>query len=467
VIGRNAMALVASQVVTKALNLAVAVALVRWLGAEELGRYAYVLAFCFPFGALADFGVATLCIREASAHPARAGALVSTARRLATGLSVAAVAAMLAVAALAGHEPRLLAAIALAGLGNLLSALTLPYLVLLTAREEMRALSLHRVAGAVSGSLLTLAVVVTGGALIALFLAALAGSALMLAFARILAGPARVERGAARGGVAAMARQALPFGLLITGFALYYRIDMVMLEWMMGPREVGFYAAAYRFLDVVIVLAASLNGPLFPRLSAIARERPHEARRLLEDAWRPLLALGLPVSLGVAAVATPLVTVLFGAAFVESAPLLRMLIWGTLPLFWVNLAGHALIAMHRVWPLVAVYAGAAVTNVALNLVLIPRYGAAGAAVATVACEWLNLAAVVVLVCRGFGVTFTAAGLWRYAGAGALMLTAVWAVQGAGVLTAVAVGAGAYAGALWALGYLGSPDHVAMKRLLAQ
>lgn len=466
-IGRNAMALVASQIVTKALNLAVAVVLVRWLGAEELGRYAYVLAFCFPFGALADFGVATLCIREASAHPERAGAIVSTARRLAGRLSLAAVLVMMAVAALAGHEPRLLAAIALAGLASLLSALTLPYLVLLTAREQMRRLSLHRMAGAVSGSLLTLAVLVTGGGLIALLVAGLAVSALMLALARAVAGPARAETAAARGGVAAMARQALPFGLLMTGFALYYRIDMVMLEWMMGPREVGFYAAAYRFLDIVIVLAASLSGPLFPRLSAVAHARPHEARRLLEDAWRPLLALGLPLSLGACALATPLVTVLFGGAFAESAPLLRVLIWGTLPLFWVNLAGHALIAANRVWPLAAVYAASAGVNVGVNLLLIPRYGAAGAAVATLACEWLNLAAVVVLVRGGFGVSFTAAGLWRYAGAAALMLTGVWAVQGAGLLAAIAVGAAAYAGALWALGYLGSPDHVAMKRLLAQ
>jgi O-antigen/teichoic acid export membrane protein len=467
VIGRNAMALVASQVVTKALNLAVAVALVRWLGAEELGRYAYVLAFCFPFGALADFGVGTLSIREASAHPARAGALVSTARRLAGGLSVMAVVAMLAVAMLAGHEARLITAIALAGLSSLLSALTLPYLVLLTARENLRALSMHRVAGAVSGSVLTLAVLLAGGGLLALFVAAVAGSALMLALARVLAGPARAEAGAARGSVAAMARQALPFGLLMTGFALYYRIDMVMLEWMMGPREVGLYAAAYRFLDVVIVLAASLNGPLFPRLSAIARHRPHEARRLLEDAWRPLLALGLPLTLGVAAVATPLVSMLFGGAFVDTAPLLRVLIWGTLPLFWVNLAGHALIAVDRVWPVVAIYAGAAALNIALNLILVPRYGTGGAAAATVACEWLNLAAVVLLLRRAFGVTFTAAGLWRYAGAAAVMLAGVWAAQGAGVLASVIVGAGAYMGALWALGYLGSADHVAMKRLLAQ
>jgi O-antigen/teichoic acid export membrane protein len=264
-----------------------------------------------------------------------------------------------------------------------------------------------------------------------------------------------------------MARQALPFGLMMTGFALYYRIDMVMLEWMTGPRTVGLYAAAYRFLDVVIVLTASLTGPLFPRLSAVARARPQEARRLLEDAWRPLFALGLPLSLGACALATRLVTVLFGNDFAESAPLLRVLIWGTLPLFWVSVANHALIAADRVWPLVAVYAGSASLNVIANLILIPRFGATGAAVATLACEWLNLVAVVVLVRGGFGASFSATGLWRYGGAAALRLAGVWALQGAGLLAAIVAGAALYAGALWALGYLGSADHVAMKRLLAQ
>ncbi|HUF94369.1 MAG TPA: flippase [Candidatus Limnocylindria bacterium] len=464
-IGRNAMALVASQIVTKALNLAVAVVLVRWLGADELGRYAYVLAFCFPFGALADFGVATLAIREASAQPARAGAVIAAARRLTAGLGLAAVLVMMAVAILTGHEPRLLAAFALAGLGSLLSAFTLPYLVGLTAREELRRLSLHRVVGSVTGGMLTLAVLLAGGGLLALFAAGVATSVLMLVLARALAG--RALACSERAPVGAMARQALPFGLLMIGFALYYRVDMVMLEWMAGSRAVGVYAAAYRFLDVVIVLAASLTGPLFPRLSAVARARPDEARRLLEDAWRPLLALGLPLSIGAWALAPLLVGVLFGDAFADSAPLLRVLIWATLPLFWVSVANHALIAADRVWPLVAVYAASAALNVIANLLLIPRFGAAGAAAATLACEWLNLAAVVVLVRSAFGVSLSWAGLWRYAGAAALMLAGVWVFREAGLAAAVVAGAALYGGALWALGYLGSADHVAMKRLLAQ
>jgi len=89
VIGRNISALVAAQVATKVLNLLVSVALVRWLGVHELGRYAYVLAFCFPFGALADFGLATLAIRDASRAPAAAPRMIAVVRRVAASCAAA------------------------------------------------------------------------------------------------------------------------------------------------------------------------------------------------------------------------------------------------------------------------------------------------------------------------------------------------------------------------------------------
>src|SRR5205085_1349366 len=108
--------------------------------------------------------------------------------------------------------------------------------------------------------------------------------------------------------------------------------------------ELGRYAAAYRFLDAIIALAASLGGPLFPRLSSVAVSAPGEARRLLEAGWRPLLALGLPLTVGTVLVAGDLVALLFGPEFAGAAPLLRLLILGALPLFWVNVANHALIA---------------------------------------------------------------------------------------------------------------------------
>ena len=466
-IGRNISALVAAQVATKAINLLVSVALVRWLGVHELGRYAYVLAFCFPFGALADFGLATLAIRDVSRGPAQAPRVIAVVRRTALTLATAASAAMVGLALLLGHDTAIVAAIGLGGLASVVSALTMPSLVLLTAQERMDRLALQRVTGAVLSSAITLGVLLAGGGVVALLAGSLAVSTLMWLFARALAGAAGPAPAMPAGAGVALLRRAVPFGLLMAGFALYYRVDMVMLEWLAGPGELGRYAAAYRFLDAIIALAASLGGPLFPRLSSVAVSAPGEARRLLEAGWRPLLALGLPLTVGTVLVAGDLVALLFGPEFAGAAPLLRLLILGALPLFWVNVANHALIAGDRVWPLVGVYALSALVNVVGNLVLVPGWGAAGSAVATVVCEWLNLVLVVRLLRGAFGVTVSGAGLWRYVAATGGMLAALWLAHPLGVAPAIALAAAAYAAALWALGYTRSADHLAVKRLLAQ
>lgn len=464
---RNVSSLVAAQIATKAVNLAVSVALVRWLGVTELGRYAYVLAFCFPFGALADFGVATLAIREASRVPAQSASVLAAARRAALTVAVAASAGMVGLALLLAHDASVVVAIALGGLASIVSALTMPSLVRLTAREQLDRLSLHRVIGAGLSAVITLGVLLDGGGVVALLAGSLATGVVMWRVARTLEG----ERGPApaptSGAALALLRSALPFGLLMAGFALYYRVDMLILEWLATPGELGRYAAAYRFLDAVIALAAALGGPLFPRLSAVATSAPAEARRLLEAGWRPLLALGLPLTLGTVAVADGLVALLFGPAFAGAAPLLRLLILGTLPLFWANVGNHALIAADRVWPLVRVYALSALVNIAGNLVLVPRWGASGAALATVVCEWLNVALVARLLRDAFGLELSAAGLWRYAAAAAVMLVAVRVAQPLGVVAAVVFAAVAYVGALWIFGYTRSADHRVLTRLLIE
>jgi len=189
---RNAGALVASQLVTKVLNLAVSVALVRWLGAHELGRYAYVLAFSFPFGAVADFGLTTLAIREISRDRAREAVVVATLSRLTTTLAALSVATMLVLTAAVERDVAVVGAIALAGLSSVIASLTSPSLVVLTAREQMHWLSLFRIAASAVGSLLTLGVLLAGGRLIPLLLASVATGGLMLAVARALAGPVRV-----------------------------------------------------------------------------------------------------------------------------------------------------------------------------------------------------------------------------------------------------------------------------------
>src|SRR3989442_7737067 len=101
---RNVTALVSAQVVIKVVNFAVSIAVVRYLGAQELGRYAYVLAFAYPFGILAEFGLGTFAIREISRDSARELEVMALLQRALILLSCASVLAMMRLAVTGRHH---------------------------------------------------------------------------------------------------------------------------------------------------------------------------------------------------------------------------------------------------------------------------------------------------------------------------------------------------------------------------
>jgi O-antigen/teichoic acid export membrane protein len=175
----------------------------------------------------------------------------------------------------------------------------------------------------------------------------------------------------------------------------------------------------------------------------------------------------LPISIGTVLVAPELVIFLFGQPFADAAPILRVLICAALPLFWVNIASHALNAADCVWGLVGVYGVGAAINIGGNLLLIPLWGALGASLATLVCEWLTLGLVVRLLDSALGLSLTGEGLWRYAAATAALAVAVWSTRMFGLGTEITAGSLAYVGALWITGYTRSPDAVSIKRLLTQ
>lgn len=464
---RNITALVSAQVVVKVINFAVSIAVVRYLGAQELGRYAYILAFAYPFGVLADFGIATFTTREICRDPTRKEQMMAQLTSVLLVLSGISLCAMLGVAILARHDPVTLAGLALAGLSMLLSAATTPSLVALTAREDLHTLSLHRVVASGVGAAVTFGVLLWGGATLELLGTAAAVNAVMLLLARALAGEYWVMSAIRLTDIQSMIRQVIPFGLLMLGFSLYYRMDMIMLHWLRDSEEVGIYSAAYRFLDAIILLTASLSASLFPRLSNMAARDRLGIRSMLEDTWKPMLALGLPLTLGTLFVATPLSLTLFGPEFRLTGSVLQVLIWGSIPLLLITIPNHALLAAEFVLPLAAVYGASVVINFIANMLLIPSMGPMGAAVATLLCEWLNLTLVFRLIHRRFGVRLSGEGLWRYLLATAGMGIVLWVVPGADWLGQVVLGVLTYAAGLVVLGYLKSNDLLAVKRLMTQ
>jgi O-antigen/teichoic acid export membrane protein len=181
-------------------------------------------------------------------------------------------------------------------------------------------------------------------------------------------------------------RDAFPIGVATLLSTIYFRLDMVLLQWLRGDAETGAYGAAYRLFESALVLPALILAALFP----VFAERSLAPRADLTSSFRGaffrMTALGIAVAVALALVGPPLLRLIYGGAYAESAALLRWLAPTLCFLFPNYVLAHFLVATGEQRSNAWMAAFGVPVNVAVNLALIPAYGARGAVVATLATE---------------------------------------------------------------------------------
>lgn len=177
-----------------------------------------------------------------------------------------------------------------------------------------------------------------------------------------------------------------PIALGMIFSVLYFRLDIVMLQLMTGERIVGFYSAAYKLFEVVVILPHSCMLVLFPTMV----EEYHANRSKFKASYaRSLWVYGIGgggIALLLWSFSHEIILMIYGDKFNPSGEVLGVLAIAVF-LFFINfLLSNVLITSGRekvnTWNLLA----ATVLNIALNMIWIPQYGMMGAAWATVLCE---------------------------------------------------------------------------------
>jgi O-antigen/teichoic acid export membrane protein len=366
----NAVVLAVVRVAAPACSLLLVVMISRRLGAEGLGCYSLAYAVLGLFGLLAPAGLPALLTREGARRPQELGRLLSGGLTLCGGVSAVLTAAMLAVAAL--YEPATRASLAILSLALLPTACAACLEAACLALERTIPIGVACAAEHLLKVGLGLVLVASGFGVSAVLAAAVLGKALAGIVLILWLGRLGVR---ATPGVElrSLAAQTPVFALSALCASLYWRVDVLLLSGLRGVAEVGCYAAAYRVLDAAILLPQSLCLAVYPRLSA-GRADPG-AGRWLFGATMPLAVLA---TLG----AGPLVGLLYGPRLADAAPVLSILIWTTVPYAWSRYQACRLVAAGRQITDLSINLALLAVNVALNLALIPRYGACGAAAAT-------------------------------------------------------------------------------------
>jgi O-antigen/teichoic acid export membrane protein len=177
-------------------------------------------------------------------------------------------------------------------------------------------------------------------------------------------------------------RQSWPLILSSAGALVYLKIDQVMLAQMRGAAEVGVYSVAAKVSEIWYFIPATIATSVFPGLIK-AREADDEAYRgRLQHAYTVVVWLALGISVTVTLLAGPAVNFLYGEEYRRAAGILAIHVWTCPAIFMAAILSKWLVAEGLLIFSLTRHGLGAVVNVALNFVLIPRYGGEGAAAAT-------------------------------------------------------------------------------------
>jgi O-antigen/teichoic acid export membrane protein len=229
-------------------------------------------------------------------------------------------------------------------------------------------------------------------------------------------------------------------GLSSLLFLIFSSMGLVMLKTLGGTiQQVGIYGAAQNLAILPGLFGTSFTPLLLSTVSRLLAEgKTGLAKDIGQGAMRIVMGL-FPFGALVAGAAPEIVTWVFGRSFESAAPILAILIVGAIAFVMVSVA--AVIATASGVPRFTLYLSAPlVLCVAIgNYILIPVFGASGAAMATVLCQVIGAVAAISVIYRLWGIVPPVGTLWRSLAISALAYTlaVIWPVSGVLLLVKLA------------------------------
>ncbi len=383
----NTTYLLAANIIQKLISLGYFVYYVRILGPSGTGLFEPVRSVIPIALTVIDLSLASVLTREIARTPHRAMEFMNNALSVKILVALGAFLTALAVNAFYDFDQLTRTLLFLASIVICLDMFTTTFTAVLRGLQTFR----YEAMGVVLTSLTTVATGVIAFKLNAgvpgLMIAFIGGSIVNILFmgsviTRRLGSFPRLWWNSA------LIRHFLSISMPILGAALLAKLftysDRYILLKISGKTAAGIYVAANKIPFALEFIAAAFAASLLPAMSHFFVTAKDQLSRIFEQATRYLIMLSIPIAVGVFVLAHPFAIKLFGKSFADATTPLRIMI-SALPLIFLNFpVGSFLIAVNKqLWNTVNL-ACAVALSVILNLILQPRFGVSGAAVAVVA-----------------------------------------------------------------------------------
>lgn len=439
----NAVLQSAAEVIGKVATLVLTLVAARLLTKEGFGAFSYALSYAPLVAVLWAWGLGTLMIREAADKPDELPRIYGEFVLLRLTLAVPAVAVFGAIGVLLRPDAPSAVVLALVLVAWVVNSFREAGVSAGIARQRVTGVTAAVVTDRLATMAFGIIALLLGTGVVGLGVGFLLGSVAGYVVARSAVRNLGIRldlRAVDRSRLFPMLRRSFFIGIDEIVSQALFRLDAVMLAGLKGDVALATYAVAYRLLETVLFISWAIARALFPAMSERGGAR---ARKGVEEGIAVLAVLYIPFGVALFFQADRLIPLLFGSDYGSgSAVVARWLAPAPLLFGMSYLAGYGLQALARPKKAFQASLAAAAFNIGGNFVMIPAYGASGAAIMTSAAYALETVISFVMMSRITGWPRLGKGLAAPVAASAAMALAM-AFLDIHVLLEIAIGGALY------------------------
>ena len=180
---------------------------------------------------------------------------------------------------------------------------------------------------------------------------------------------------------------AWPFAMIGIMGSLMINTDIVLLGWFRTAEELGFYSAAQKPVQILYVLPALLATSIFPVLARLAGKDDEKVAQIISRTISSLLWIAVPIAVIGILLGKEIIQLVYGVSYLPAVISWQILITTILAVFPGTIIGNSIFAYNKQKLFIKSATIGALSNIVLDLVFIPIWGAPGSAAATVIAQF--------------------------------------------------------------------------------
>jgi O-antigen/teichoic acid export membrane protein len=381
-ITKNTSYLTIALVFQKILSFTYFTLLARELGAEDLGKYYFAISFTTVFGIAADLGLANVLTREVAKKKEEAGKFLGSVLGLKIPLSLLVAIAVFLALSLNNYSD-LMRNLVLVSLGCvILDSFTTTFYAVARGFHNLKFESVSSAFFHAIVLIVGLPLLFSHAGLVPQMAALLAASFFQFVFSFFAVRKGlkvAIKPSIDKKIIKKIIAIGVPFGIFVIFQRLYTYLDTVMLGYFADARHVGYYQISFRIVFALQFIPSAFIASIYPAMSAFWTSNREQLKITFEKSLIYLAVVAMPISAGVIALADKIILI-FKSGYGEAVLPMRVIVLSLLFIFIGYPLGSLLNACDRQKQNMRNMIIVSISSIILNLILIPRYFAIGAAI---------------------------------------------------------------------------------------